>query len=64
MMKNNSRYHRIVEERLLLQLVKSELLRELKREVLERAALMLVQISGVAVLYECLAEFAGWHRIY
>lgn len=45
MMKNNSRYHRIVEERLLLQLVKSELLRELKREVLERAALMLVQIS-------------------
>ena len=44
MMQNNRRYHRIVEDRLLLQLVKSELLRELERDVTKRASLMFVEV--------------------
>jgi hypothetical protein len=45
MVQKNSRYHRIVEDRLLLQLIKSELLGELEREVLKRASLMFVDVS-------------------
>jgi len=44
MMQNNRRYHRIVEDRLLLQLVKSELLWELERDVTKRASLMFVEV--------------------
>tara|TARA_B110000285_G_C15131175_1_gene623686 strand:+ start:1014 stop:1268 length:255 start_codon:yes stop_codon:yes gene_type:complete len=67
MVQNDGTDYRIVEDWLLLQLVKSKLLRKLEGNVLEGMTLLLgeviVHVNCVTVLDEGLAELTSWHGV-